>query len=603
MTTTPIKKLVLIGTLLLVSSAGAIHAAEPAASPANQRIITIGSTDNSLSPMERSAVRDTFLYLSAKLPQYKFVYRSYPASELEKAVKQGELDLFLASSGFYRRVYHRGLRDIVTMTTKFAEDPNYASGSLFLVAKDSNIRTIADLKGKTAAVSWHEGFTGYFVPLLAVSESGVDPDRFFGGLHVGGSPMRRLLEAVEAGKADVALARACTLEELINDEPDYAARFRPIGLRDEAVPGFHCLRSTPLLPNWTIVSTSSAPWQVSRDVTFALLSMPPLANGTSWAVVSDFARVDDLYRTLRRGPFEYLRIRSVSDFFNAYWPAFLAALLLVFGLALHSWRTAVLIRRRTKELRDAMEKEELARAAAEEERRQKEVLERVSVIGAMSSLITHELNAPLNAIGNSVRSLERFYEYDPPAPIVLKVLDLIRRQCEHAAAIVQHVRTYAKRREIVLIPVDMKAVAASVAADQQMTHPAVAIKTALPANPVTVAADPLEMELCVTNLVKNAIDAVQDQPVREVEVSLSRDAGHAVLSVTDHGTGTREDAETLFSRRLRSSKSNGLGLGLMIVRTIVERTSGSIEAQFADPGLRLILRIPLLKEHSNHDCR
>lgn len=588
-----------IALLLFSYANGICSTTESISEP--QRVITVGSTDNSLSPMEHSAVRDTFLYLSSKLPQYQFVYRSYPVSELEKAVKQGELDLFLASSGFYRRVYHRGLRDLATMTTKFAEDPNYAAGSLFLVAKDSDIRTLADLKGRTAAVSWHEGFTGYFVPLLALSESGFDPDHFFGDLYVGGSPMRKLLEAVEAGKADVALARACTFEELKDEAPDYVARFRPIGVREEPVTGFHCLRSTSLLPNWTIVSTSRAPWQVSRDVTLTLLSMPSLTNGTSWAVVSDFARVDDLYRTLRRGPFEYLRIRSVSDFFNAYWPIFLASLLLLCSLVLHSWRTGVLIRRRTQELHDAMEQEKLAKAAAEEERRQKEVLERVSVIGAMSSLITHELNAPLNAIANSIRSLERFYENDPPAPVVMKALGLIRRQCEHAASIVKHVRTYAKRREIVHCPVDMKRIAASVSVDQQMKHPTAVITTALPEASVKVSADPLEMELCVTNLVKNAVDAVQHQPIREVQISLTVEAGYAALCVRDYGAGTPEDAETLLSRRLKSSKSNGLGLGLMIVRTIVERTSGSIEARYADPGLRLILRIPLLKEEPTHD--
>lgn len=566
-------------------------------------VVIIGTTNESLSPQERQAVMQTFLYLSAKLPQYSFTVRSYPVSKLEIAVKNGEIDLFLASSGFYRRVFHRGLRDLVTMTTTMAEDPNYASGAVFLVRNESPVRTLADLKGKTAAISWREGFTGYFVPMLALAEEGLDEEHFFHNYVIGGSPMKKLLEAVKAGQADVAFARACTFEELMQAEPVFASQFRPVGLKTEPVSGFHCLRSTPLFPNWTIVSTSRAPWQLSRDVTKTLLSMPRLENGTAWAVVSDFARVDDLYRKLKRGPYEYLRIRSISDFLQAYWPALGLLILLVAGLALHSWRTGILIRKRTRELQDAMERERRASAAATEERRQKEVLEQVSIIGAMSSLITHELNAPLSGISNSVRSLERLFEQSPPPPLAVKALELIHRQCDHAADIVQHVRSYAKRREIVHSDVNMARIVASVSRDQQIKHPAVTFVTAICSDSVHVRADPLELELCITNIVKNAVDALKDVSDKVVEISLDEEEAHAVLTVRDHGAGTCADAEGLFCRSLNSTKQNGLGLGLMIVRTIVERTAGNITAAYANPGIAITLRIPSARSSSKDDVK
>ena len=63
-------------------------------------LIRIGSTDMSLSHAERRAIAETFLYLSRQLPNYRIEVRSYPVAELELAVKNGELDIFLASSGF-----------------------------------------------------------------------------------------------------------------------------------------------------------------------------------------------------------------------------------------------------------------------------------------------------------------------------------------------------------------------------------------------------------------------------------------------------------------------------------------------------------------------
>ncbi len=586
-------------------------AAEPSpvasAAADGKHLIRIGSTEASLSPAEREAIAETFLYLSRALPQYRIEVRSYPVANLETAVKQGELDIFLATSGFYRRVYHRGLRDLVTMTSPKAPDPNYGSGAVFIVASDSDYQTVADLKGSRAVISWPEGFTGYFEPLAEIQSQGYDPDSFFKAFVQGGSPMKRLLEAVGRGEGDVAFARACTWEELLAEEPALAEHFRPIGLRDDPATQFRCLHSTALYPNWTIVSTSRAPWQVSRDVTAALLSMPQTRGGFSWAVVSDFASVDELYRNLQRGPYAYLRVRTWRDFFERWWPAFAIGFLLVAGLSLHSWRAGVLVRKRTAALEASVAKEREALEAAAEARRQKQMLEQVSVIGAMSSLITHELNAPLNAILGSARGIERWFENEPPPEPIRRALLLIVRQCQQASEIVQHVRAYAKRREIVRTPIDAGRTAAVVRRDQSLKHPNIRFDADIPSTPVLVAGDSLELELCIANLVKNAVEALAgtEQPhlvirVREVEADPSADpprtGPQAVIEVEDNASQTRpEDVEHFGARHLDSTKASGLGLGLLIVRAIVERMSGSLRAEWADPGMRVTLAFPLLK--------
>lgn len=594
-TSTTVRNVLLLCSAALCGAASQAWGA-PAESPSDTRragIVRIGTTYGSLSFTERKAISQTFLYLSKRLPQYKFEIRDYAIAHLEGALKRGEMDLFLASSGFYRRVFHRGLRDLVTLTTPMAPNPDYAAGSLFVVQKDAPYERLEDLRGARAAVSWNEGFTGYFLPRYALWTENLSPDNFFSRYVFGGSPARRLMESLLEGRADVAFVRACTYEELMLTNPEFASQFRAVHVRPDEGRGFRCMTSTPLLPNWTIVSTSLAPWQVSRDVSVALLSMPPTSDGYAWGVVSDFARVDDMYRALKEGPYAYLRVRSLQDFILRYWPFLLIALMTVLGLALHSWRTGVLVRKRTRELHAVIRREREAQQLAQEERRQKELLEQVSVIGAMSSLITHELNAPLNAISTATRSLERFFENDPPPVVVGRALSLIRKQCERAGEIVGHVRSYVKRREIVHEPVDLGSILLSVTRDWEFKHPDVAFRFEANCERVVVLADALEIELLFSNLIKNAVDALNSTPSPRVEIDLKRDGDRVVASVRDNAAGTRPGDERLFNQpRIGSSKTDGLGLGLLIVRAIAERHAGHVDVFWANPGLRFEVTLP-----------
>lgn len=583
-----------------LQASGATSESPTVSMPADTRqagVVRIGTTYGSLSVTERKAIFQTFLYLSQRLPQYKFEIRDYTISNLEGALKRGEMDLFLASSGFYRRVFHRGLRDLVTLTTPTAPNPDYAAGSLFVVRKDSPYARLDDLRDARAAVSWDEGFTGYFLPRYALRMEKLSPDKFFSQYVFGGSPAKRLMESLLEDRADVAFVRACTYEELTVTDPEFAAKFRAVHVRPDEGRGFRCMTSTPLLPNWTIVSTSLAPWQVSRDVSVALLSMPPTADGYAWGVVSDFARVDDMYRALKEGPYAYLQVRSLQDFVLRYWPFLLIGLMTVLGLALHSWRTGVLVRKRTRELQAVIHREREAQQLAQEERRQKQLLEQVSVIGAMSSLITHELNAPLNAISTSTHSLERFFENDPPPAVVGRALSLIRKQCERASEIVGHVRSYVKRREIVHEPVDLGSILASTASNHKIKHPDIVFRFEESDEPVIVFADALEIELLFTNLIKNAVDALKDTSSPRVEIDLKRDGDRVVASVRDNAASTRPGDERLFNRpRIGSSKTDGLGLGLLIVRAIAERHAGHVDVYWAAPGLRFEVTLPAVPE-------
>lgn len=578
--------------------AQAVFAAEDASTFDSRPLLRIGYIESSFSPSERQAFDDTFAYLREKLPQYKFEVQKYLVRDLERGVRNNEFEFFIGSSGFFRRVFRQGLKDLATMTTKTAPDPNDAVGTVFMVRNDSTVKTVDDMKGLRAAANFEYGFSGVQVPLGEIASRGYNPDTFFREIVPAGSPMKKLLLALLDGRADVALSRACTVEELQQTEPEFMAQFRMIGLKPE-IGRFACVRSTELYPNWTFVATPMAPWQASRDMTVALLSMPPTSEGVGWGVTSDFFKVDELFKTLRTGPYAYLRIQSVGDFVQRYWPFISLFLMAVLGLLLHMRRVTHVVDVRTRELRDAMQRQKDAMDQVQSTKERLAQFEHISVIGAMSSLIAHEINGPVSAISNSCHALERAQEDDINRnPMTDKTLALILRQCDKITRIVALVRNYARHREMPVETVGVVAGVEKIITELRLRFPNVRFELYRPDREVFVNWSHLEYELCLNNVIKNGAEACQGRVDDAcVAVTVTAHPYTVELMVTDNAPTDKTALENCVSP-LHSSKKTGLGLGLLIVRTLVEKTAGNVS--IVREGEHTVARIRLpLKEETN----
>lgn len=564
-------------------------------------LLRIGYIESSFSPFERKGFQDTFEYLQRELPQYRIRIQNYLVRDLERGVRNNEFEFFIGASGFYRRVFRRGLKDLATMTTPMAPDPNEAVGTVFMVPNDSPIKTVADMRGKRAAANFERGFSGVYVPLGEVAAQGYDPDNFFNEIVAAGSPMKKLLLAVQDGRAEIALARACTVEELKQTEPELVAQFRPIGLK--ANDGqFACLRSTDLYPNWTFVATTMAPWQASRDFTVALLSMPPTKDGVAWGVASDFLKADELYKTLRAGPYAYLRIQSVGDFLQKYWPFIVLFLMAVVGMMWHGRRVSHLVDVRTRELRQSIQKEKDAMQEVQSTKERLSQFERVSVIGAMSSLLAHEINGPVSAISNSCNALDRYLQDDDQhSPLIDKTVQLVLRQCERITSIVTQVRRYARHEDLAREPIELGSALEKIVSVMQMRYRKVKFELRRPPEDVSICWNPLEFELCLTNVMKNGAEACQVQNEAKVRVVLTRHEYTAEIAVLDNG---QTDAKMLenASVPLRSGKKSGLGLGLLIVRTLIERASGNFSIVREAGHTVARIRLPLTETNNGADA-
>lgn len=592
------------GKVLVVALLSCLTALQVSASSGNpdkdsefdgRPLLRIGYIKTSFSPNERQAFRATFKYLRETFPQYKIQVQDYLVRDLERGVRNNEFEFFIGSSGFYRRVFRRGLKDIATMTTPTAPDPNDAVGTVFMVARDSPVKTFDDLKGLRAASNFERGFTGMYVALGEVAAQGYNPDNFFSEIVPAGSPMKRLLLAVQNHQADVALARACTVEELQSREPEFVAKFRPISLKTEKG-SFGCMRSTELYPNWTVVATPMAPWQASRDFTVALLSMPHTENGYGWGVASNFLEVDELYKTLRMGPYAYLRIQSVGDFVQRYWPFLLLFLMAGVGILWHTRRVTHLVDVRTRELRLAMQKQKDAMEEVQSTKERLAQFERVSVIGAMSSLIAHEINGPVSAITNTCHALERNLEDNPDhSPLIDKTLSLILRQCDKISRIVTLVRNYARHKEMKVEPIALVSGIEKIISGMQMRYRGVRFVFERPERDVSINWNPLEFELCLSNLMKNGAEACQVRKTgAQVTVALTLFEYTVEMKVSDNAPANPQSLENA-ATPLNSGKKTGLGLGLLIVRTLVEQASGNFSIVREGDQTVARIRLPLME--------
>lgn len=500
-------------------------------------------------------------------------------TELADAIRRGEVDVFLSSAGFYRRLTDEGVKSLVSAVSLSYPDPNHGDGTAIVTTADrTDIETLKDVKGGVLATSTPTAFTGLLVPYGEMMKQGFKVDGFFSEtLYLGDDDaMETAPGHLLDGTADVAFLRLCFLEEWLERHPEHAGKFKVINRKDG--PGEVCARSTALYPTWTVATTKVTDPRVSRSVTQALLALKPTgSNGIYWGVATDYSAVDKLFRDTRTGPYAYLNTWSLKRFIAEYWHWLMLATVLVAGLILHSVRVTQLVHKRTAALRRSLAELQVLKEEAQGAAQRIERLERAGAVAQLSVIFAHEMRQPLGAISLYSLGLRRMLgNGSTDTARMTDVIDKLDRQTERANEIVARVRSYAKAEQPTRVLVSLREQVDRAAADLKTTgRYRTALRVVITDEPV-VTAYPLEMELVALNLMKNALEASDAAGgAGEVVVTLSEEDERAIITVADDGGGTRETVERL-NRGLGSTKAEGLGLGLSIVRGILEAYGGRL---------------------------
>ena len=257
-------------------------------------------------------------------------------------------------------------------------------------------------------------------------------------------------------------------------------------------------------------------------------------------------------------------------------------------------------------LEDEKRSHQALREAQEEAHRHREqinLLSRVSLLGEMTASLAHELNQPLSAIITNANAGMRSIDKGKEDPGMLReILVDVETDGRRAHDIIRNVRNTIKKSHPTLRRINLNELVTKVA---HIVRPdAVAysceVETSLAKDLPLIEGDPVQIQQVLVNLVSNALDAMRQTPPdrRKVEISTAGNGDNEVrLSVRDHGTGIRTEVHERLFDRFFTTKEQGLGMGLAIVRSIVESHGGDIQAEnVADGGARFYFTLPVKKK-------
>jgi two-component system sensor histidine kinase DctS len=233
------------------------------------------------------------------------------------------------------------------------------------------------------------------------------------------------------------------------------------------------------------------------------------------------------------------------------------------------------------------------RKVEEISRQQQERLQataRLATVGEMASLLSHELNQPLAAIASYASgSLNLLGEVtpDPETPGLLRgALERIAEQAERAGRVIKSVHGFVRRREQMheTLPVDLLFEAVLPLARMQARKSGARIEVDLPtadSRPARVRCDRTMVEQVLLNLARNGIQAMEAAtPPAERVLTLRARQTHArwvTFSVIDTGPGIPPEVGARLFTPFFTTKSEGMGLGLSLCRTVIEQHGGALD--------------------------
>ncbi|WP_223217414.1 MFS transporter [Rhizobium cauense] len=231
---------------------------------------------------------------------------------------------------------------------------------------------------------------------------------------------------------------------------------------------------------------------------------------------------------------------------------------------------------------------------------------RVATVGAISASIAHEVNQPIGAVVMSAQACVRWLKSNPPD--IKAASTAAERAITHsmrASEIIQRTREQVRGARRTLETVDLRDIVTDVVGllDRELISASTRVTTHFEIHESIVLADRVEIQQVIANLVTNGLQAMGGVSAdhRELGILLSAAEPSLIrLQVRDHGTGiAQENLSKLFSPFF-TTKSDGMGIGLAICKTIVEAHGGSLTARNHDDGGAIFeILLPLSVEEEN----
>jgi C4-dicarboxylate-specific signal transduction histidine kinase len=213
---------------------------------------------------------------------------------------------------------------------------------------------------------------------------------------------------------------------------------------------------------------------------------------------------------------------------------------------------------------------------------------RLSTMGEMATGMAHELNQPLSAIVNYANGCSRrLQSASSKTEDLVGAMGQITVQAQRASEIIRRLRGLVGKQPPIRTDADLNHLVREVCSfvEFETTRLALQIEVDPGAHPIPVNVDLVQIEQVLLNLVRNAIDALQESPEdrRRLRIRTRVEGDQAIVEVQDTGPGITADRILHLFHPFFTTKEGGMGMGLAISQTIVENHDGRIWAE-SEPG-------------------
>ncbi len=210
-------------------------------------------------------------------------------------------------------------------------------------------------------------------------------------------------------------------------------------------------------------------------------------------------------------------------------------------------------------------------------------ISRLTAMGEMASALAHELNQPLSAIANYMKGARRLLEghSDEESGVIRDAMEKAAEQSLRAGQIIRRLRDFVARGESERRIESVKKLieeASALALVGAKEH-GVRVKFQIDPTHDLVLVDKVQIQQVLLNLIRNAIEAMEQSPRRELLIASRPDGELVEVFVADTGPGIAPEVSEQLFQPFVTTKRYGMGVGLSISRSIVESHGGQIAVE------------------------
>jgi PAS domain S-box-containing protein len=219
--------------------------------------------------------------------------------------------------------------------------------------------------------------------------------------------------------------------------------------------------------------------------------------------------------------------------------------------------------------------------------------ERLATLGEVTATVSHELRNPLGTLQTALFSIEDSLERHEPA-LAVRPMELAERSINRCVNIIEELNSYARVKGLTISEADVDDWMKTVFEEQSLPDE-ITCELDLSSG-VRASFDEEKLRQAAVNLIANAVHALLEKPSgnRQLRISTHCQDDKYEIRFSDSGIGMSEDIQEKMFEPLFSTKGFGVGLGMVIVKNIVERHNGEINVESKiNEGTTITLRLPI----------